>query len=47
MHHTNEIVSELEEQMGVPVFEIPTPPVSVPGLRLNDAFRQGLSDQGG
>jgi len=46
MHHTDEIISELEEQMGVPVFEIPTPPVSVPGLRLNDAFIRGLSEKG-
>ena len=46
MHHTHEIISELEEQIGVPVFEIPTPPVSVPGLRLNDAFIRGLSDKG-
>ncbi len=46
MHHTNEIIAELEEQLGVPVFEIPTPPVSVPGLRLNDAFIRGLSDKG-
>ena len=46
MHHTREIISELEEQVGVPVFEIPTPPVSVSGLRLNDAFVRGLSDKG-
>ena len=46
MHHTDEIMAELAEQIGVPVFEIPTPPVSVPGLRLNDAFIRGLSDKG-
>lgn len=46
MHHTDEIISELEEQIGVPVFEIPTPPVSVPGLRLNEAFIRGLSAKG-
>ena len=46
MHHTDEIIAELAEEIGVPVFEIPTPPVSVPGLRLNDAFVRGLSDKG-
>ena len=46
MHHTNEIIAELEEEIGVPIFEIPTPPVSVPGLRLNDAFIRGLSEKG-
>jgi glycerol-3-phosphate dehydrogenase subunit B len=46
MHHTDEIIAELEEEIGLPVFEIPTPPVSVPGLRLNDAFVGGLSAKG-
>lgn len=46
MNHTDEIISELEEEIGVPVFEIPTPPVSVPGLRLNEAFVRGLSAKG-
>ena len=46
MNHTDEIISEMEEEIGVPVFEIPTPPVSVPGLRLNDAFVRGLSAKG-
>ena len=46
MHHTDEIIAELAEQIGVPVFEIPTPPVSVSGLRLHEAFVRGLSDKG-
>jgi len=46
MCRTQEIVAELEERIGVPVFEIPTLPVSVPGLRLNDAFRRQLSVKG-
>ena len=46
MRHTDEIISDLEQEIGVPVFEIPTPPVSVPGLRLNDAFVRGLSSKG-
>jgi len=46
MYRTQEIVKELEEKIGVPVFEIPTMPVSVPGLRLNDAFARHLSLKG-
>ena len=46
MHRTQEIAAELEEKIGVPVFEIPTMPVSVPGLRLNDTFARRLSLKG-
>lgn len=46
MYRTQEIVAELEELIGVPVFEVPTLPVSVPGLRLNDAFTRQLSVKG-
>ena len=46
MYRTQEIIAELEEKIGVPVFEIPTMPVSVPGLRLNDAFTRQLSLKG-
>jgi glycerol-3-phosphate dehydrogenase subunit B len=46
MKNTAEIISEMEEKIGVPVFEIPTLPVSVPGLRLNNTFIEGLSAKG-
>jgi len=46
MIRSEEILSELEQRIGLPVFEIPTFPVSVPGLRLNDAFARGLSRKG-
>jgi glycerol-3-phosphate dehydrogenase subunit B len=46
MHRTQEIAAELEEKIGIPVFEIPTMPVSVPGLRLNDTFARHLSLKG-
>jgi glycerol-3-phosphate dehydrogenase subunit B len=46
MYRTQEIIAELEEKIGAPVFEIPTMPVSVPGLRLNDAFIRQLSLKG-
>ncbi len=37
-----ETVSELETLLGRPVFEIPTPPVSVPGIRFHQALVRGL-----
>ena len=43
MRRTAEILAELEQEIGIPIFEIPTFPVSIPGLRLNDAFARGLS----
>jgi glycerol-3-phosphate dehydrogenase subunit B len=46
MCHSHETVSELGEKIGIPVFEIPTLPLSVPGLRLNDTFTRGLLAKG-
>jgi len=46
MKRSPEITAELEKEIGVPVFEIPTMPISVPGLRINDAFAQHLSLKG-
>ncbi len=37
---------QLQEQLGVPLFEIPTPPVSVPGLRLRHALERALEAAG-
>ncbi|MCF8114428.1 MAG: glycerol-3-phosphate dehydrogenase subunit GlpB [Desulfotignum sp.] len=37
-----ETVSELEALLERPVFEIPTPPVSVPGIRLHEALIRGF-----
>ena len=42
LHRTGEIQSHLEALIGVPIFEIPTMPPSVPGIRLNQAFEKGL-----
>ena len=39
---TNAILNHLEEEIGVPVFEIPTMPTSVPGLRLKEIFATRL-----
>jgi len=46
MRHSHDIVSEFGEKIGIPVFEIPTLPLSIPGLRLHDAFTRGLLDKG-
>ena len=42
LYRTHEVISHLEELTGVPIFEIPTIPPSVPGLRLKEAFERGL-----
>jgi glycerol-3-phosphate dehydrogenase subunit B len=46
MNRTDEIVADLQKRVGVAVFEIPTMPVSVPGLRLNETFYRELSLRG-
>jgi len=46
LYRTLEVVSDLERLMGVPLFEIPTIPPSVPGLRLKEAFERGLRAKG-
>jgi len=44
-HH--EVVQDLERRFDVPLFEIPTMPVSVPGLRLRDALTRAIQANGG
>jgi glycerol-3-phosphate dehydrogenase subunit B len=39
--------SDLQEKLGRPVFEIPTLPPSVPGMRVYDALRAALRKAGG
>lgn len=43
---SGEIASDLERQIGTPVFEIPTMPPSVPGLRLKEAVEGELLRKG-
>jgi len=43
MNRSHEIVEELSEKLNALVFEIPTMPLSVPGLRLNETLISGLS----
>ncbi|MBF0572377.1 MAG: anaerobic glycerol-3-phosphate dehydrogenase subunit B [Desulfamplus sp.] len=42
MYRADEAIKHLEQLLGISIFEIPTPPVSVPGIRLHEALTQGL-----
>jgi glycerol-3-phosphate dehydrogenase subunit B len=44
--NTLEVKADLEERIGVPVFELPTMPPSVPGVRLKMGFEQYLPKKG-
>jgi len=46
LHKSQEIMSELENQIGVPVFEIPTMIPTITGLRLKGAFERYLPERG-
>ncbi len=46
MQKSQEVIADLTRMLGVSIFEIPTMPLSVPGLRLNEAFSTGLDDAG-
>lgn len=43
---TKEVISELEKLLKVPIFEIPTMPPSIPGLRLSTVFEKMLPKLG-
>jgi glycerol-3-phosphate dehydrogenase subunit B len=44
---TADVISDLEDRLGVGIFEIPTLPPSVPGIRLREAIELSLLRQGG
>ena len=46
MDHHLTLLAELEEKTGAPVFEIPTLPPSVPGVRLFTALREHIRGMG-
>ena len=46
LYQTSRVIEDLEKLIGVPVFEIPTIPPSVPGLRLKEVFERGLRSKG-
>jgi len=43
---SHKIQSDIEKQVGVPLFEIPTMPPSIPGLRLKETFESSLPEKG-
>ncbi len=45
LYRTRRIFEDLRQQIGVPLFEIPTLPPSVAGIRLRDAFHRGLVEK--
>ncbi|MDY6792271.1 MAG: glycerol-3-phosphate dehydrogenase subunit GlpB [Thermodesulfobacteriota bacterium] len=46
INHSVEIFHDLQEMIGVPIFEIPTMPPSITGLRIKEAFETQLPNQG-
>jgi glycerol-3-phosphate dehydrogenase subunit B len=46
LRFTTRIITDLEERLGVGIFEIPTMPPSVPGLRLREALDAALERAG-
>jgi glycerol-3-phosphate dehydrogenase subunit B len=41
------VKKELEDELGIPIFEIPTLPPSIPGIRLHNLLVMGIQDNGG
>ncbi len=46
IHHCLEVQADLENLIGAGLFEIPTLPPSVPGLRLKEMFEKALPEKG-
>ena len=46
LEHSTEAWRDLSDRLGVPAFEIPTLPPSVPGMRLFNAFKAALTGAG-
>ncbi len=46
IHKSAETIQELELFLGKSIFEIPTPPVSVPGIRLYETLTRGIEKNG-
>jgi glycerol-3-phosphate dehydrogenase subunit B len=47
LHYPLEVIHDLQEMLGVPVFEIPGLPPSVPGIRLHNILVQAIQALGG
>jgi glycerol-3-phosphate dehydrogenase subunit B len=46
IYRTDEVMADLEAQLGVPLFEIPTMPPSLPGVRMREALENNLARMG-
>lgn len=46
MHEPDKILADMEKRIGLPVFEIPTMPPAVPGIRLREIFEQIFPQKG-
>ncbi|MCW2307173.1 glycerol-3-phosphate dehydrogenase subunit GlpB [Rhodobium gokarnense] len=46
VHAPDRVHKEMERLVGLPIFEIPTMPPAVPGLRLRELFEQVLPERG-
>jgi glycerol-3-phosphate dehydrogenase subunit B len=46
IHQADRVVHEISELLGKPVFEIPSMPPSIPGIRLKEAFLHWLPPKG-
>jgi len=42
IENSDAVLADLEEELGLPVYEIPTMPPSIPGIRLRNAFEKHL-----
>ena len=46
IHEPDKVMADLQDRLGMPVFEIPTIPPSVPGIRLRELFEQVFPQRG-
>ncbi len=46
MHEPDRVMVDIQKRIGLPVFEIPTMPPAVPGIRLREIFEQILPQKG-
>ncbi len=46
MHEPDKVMADMENRIGLPVFEIPTMPPAVPGIRLREIFEQIFPQKG-
>jgi glycerol-3-phosphate dehydrogenase len=44
---SQEVVNQLQKSLGIPIFEIPTLPPSIPGLRLQEILKHNIKMYGG